>query len=407
MRAWLRNTAGGLPRTYWYLWSGMLINRVGAFAMLIMSVYLTDERGASVSLAGLVVGGYGIGGVAGTLLGGVLADHWGRRATLFWAHTVAAALMAALAFAHHLAVIAVLTVLLGIVHSMPMPAFVAAIVDVVPAERRSRAFNLQFWSFNLGMAAAGLLAGVLAQVSYLVLFLADAGATAVTAIVIAWKVPETFRRRDAASTNGGLLTALTDRTYLVFVGLTLLLAVLSTQTSTIMPLAMLSDGLSPAAYGTVVAISAALIVVGQLFVPPLIDGRRKHTVLAAALLLIGVGFGALAFADHLAVYLIAAVIWTIGSMLAAPPNAEVNAELAPEELRGRYQSVFALTFPAAAFLTPALGGLSLERLGDWHWIVVGALGVAAAGGHLLTGPARDREAGRRARPARELERVAG
>jgi MFS family permease len=384
----------------------MLINRIGAFAMLIMSVYLTDERGASASLAGLVVGGYGIGGVAGTLLGGVLADHWGRRATLFWAHTVAAGLMAALAFTTQLGLIAVLTVLLGLVHSMPMPAFVAAIVDVVPAERRSRAFNLQFWSFNLGMAAAGLLAGLLAQASYLALFLADAGATAVTAVVIAWKVPETFQRHRRSSTNGGLLTALTDRTYLVFVGLTFLLAALSTQSSTIMPLAMRADGLSPAAYGTVIAISAALIVVGQLFVPPLIDGHRKHTVLATALGLIGIGFGALAFADHLAVYLLAALIWTIGSMLAAPPNAEVNAELSPEELRGRYQSVFSLTFPAAAFITPALGGLSLDHLGGWHWIVVGSIGLAAAVGHLVTGPARDREAARRALAVRELEGVA-
>ncbi|HTF11080.1 MAG TPA: MFS transporter [Asanoa sp.] len=404
MRGWLRNTAGGLPGTYWYLWSGMLINRVGAFAMLIMSVYLTDERGASVSLAGLVVGGYGLGGIAGTLLGGVLADHWGRRATLLWSHTAAAALMAALAFAGHLPLIAVLTVALGLVHSMPMPAFVAAIVDVVPAARRSRAFNLQFWSFNLGMAAAGLLAGLLAQVSYLALFLADAGATLVTAIVIAWKVPETFRRGVRPMANrGGLVTALTDRTYLVFVGLTFLLAALSTQTSTIMPLAMRADGLSPAAYGTVVAISAALIVVGQLFVPPLIDGHRKHTVLATALGLIGIGFGALAFADHLAVYLLAAVIWTVGSMLAAPPNAEVNAELSPEELRGRYQSVFNLTFPAAAFLTPALGGLSLDHLGSWHWLVVGSIGLVAAVGHLLTGPARDREAARRAVHAPVLE----
>ena len=49
---------------------------------------------------------------------------------------------------------------------MPSPAFVAAIVDVVPAERRSRAFNLQFWAFNLGMAVASLLAGVLAEASF-------------------------------------------------------------------------------------------------------------------------------------------------------------------------------------------------------------------------------------------------
>jgi hypothetical protein len=60
------------------------------------------------------------------------------------------------------------------------------------------------------------------------------------------------------------------------------LAALTVQTQTIMPLSMRADGLAPAAYGVVVALGAALIVVGQLFVPRLIDGRSKHTVLAAA-----------------------------------------------------------------------------------------------------------------------------
>ena len=39
--------------------------------------------------------------------------------------------------------------------------------------------------------------------------------------------------------------------------------------------------------------------------------------------------------------------------------------------------------------------------------MVGAIGLAAAVGHLVTGPARDREAARRALAVRELERVAG
>ena len=72
-------------------------------------------------------------------------------------------------------------------------------------------------------------------------------------------------------------------------------------------------------------------------------------------------------------------------------NAEVDAELAPPALRGRYQAVFYLTYPAAAFVAPALGGVSLEHLGDGHWLLVGAVGVAAALGHLAAGPARDRE----------------
>ena len=394
MRAWLRDTAGGLPSAYWYLWTGLLINRVGAFAMLFLSVYLTDRLGVGSGLAGLVVGGYGLGGVVGVLLGGVLADRWGRRATLLWSHLVAGGLMAALAFTGSVWLIFVLVVLLGLAHSMPSAAFVAAIIDVVPAARRSRAFNLQFWAFNIGMAAAGLIAGVLASASFLALFLADAGATLLTALVIALKVPETLPAGRRAASRG-LTVALTDRPFLVFVGLTFVLAALTVQTQTIMPLSMRADGLAPAAYGVVVALGAALIVVGQLFVPRLIDGRSKHAVLAAAVGLMGVGIGALAVADGLPVYLGAAVVWTVGSMLAAPPNAEVNAELAPPALRGRYQAVFYLTFPAAAFVGPALGGVSLEHLGDGHWLLVGAIGLAAALGHLAAGPARDREVARR------------
>ncbi|NYH43621.1 MFS family permease [Micromonospora jinlongensis] len=404
-RRWWHDTAGGLPATFWYLWAGLLINRAGAFAMLFLSLYLTDVRGASVGLAGTVVGAYGAGGAAGVLLGGVLADRWGRRATLLAAHLATAALMVALAFSRPLLLIAVLAALVGVVHSMPSPAFVAAIVDVVPAERRSRAFNLQFWAFNLGMAVASLLAGVLAEASFTALFLVDAGATLTAAAVIGWKVPETLRlarptadhppaaraaARSVRPRRPGLHTALTDRTFLVFVGLTFVLAVLTMQTSTIMPLAMRADGLGPSAYGVVVALGGALIVIGQLFVPRLIDRHRKDVVLAASTALLALGFGVLAVADELAVYLGAAVVWTVGSMLAAPPNAQINADLAPPQLRARYQSVFYLTFPAAAFIAPTLGGVSLEHLGDLHWLIVGGVGLLAALGHLLAGPPRER-----------------
>ncbi|MEH0935928.1 MFS transporter [Micromonospora psammae] len=414
LRRWWHDTAGGLPATFWYLWTGLLINRAGAFALLFLSLYLTEARGASEALAGTVVGAYGAGGAVGVLLGGVLADRWGRRATLLAAHLGAAALMATLAFSQHLVLIAVLAALVGVVHSMPSPAFVAAIVDVVPEHRRSRAFNLQFWAFNLGMAVAALLAGVLAEASFMALFLVDAAATLAAAAVIAAKVPETLTRPPAgrerpSRRRPGLRTALTDRTFLVFVALTFVLAVLTMQTSTIMPLAMRADGLGPSAYGVVVALGGALIVVGQLFVPRLIDRHRTDRVLALSTGLLAAGFGALALADALPVYLVAAVVWTVGSMLAAPPNAQINADLAPPELRARYQSVFYLTFPAASFVAPTVGGVSLQYLGDGHWLIVGAVGLLAAGGHLLAGPSRQRRVAalRAAAPPRVPQRLPG
>jgi MFS family permease len=125
-------------------------------------------------------------------------------------------------------------------------------------------------------------------------------------------------------------------------------------------------------------------------VPRLIDRHRKDRVLAVAVAVMAVGFAMLSLTDRLAGYLAAAAVWTVGSMLAAPPNAEINSELAPVELRGRYQAVFFLTFPAAAFLAPALGGVSLQSFGSAHWLIVAAIGVIAAGLHLAAGPSRER-----------------
>ncbi|WP_325049258.1 MFS transporter [Micromonospora deserti] len=119
--------------------------------------------------------------------------------------------------------------------------------------------------------------------------------------------------------------------------------------------------------------------------------------MAVSTALLALGFGALAVADELPVYLAACVVWTVGSMLAAPPNAQINADLAPPELRARYQSVFYLAFPAASFVAPTLGGVSLQYLGDRHWLIVGGLGVLAAVGHLLAGPPRERRVAARLR----------
>jgi MFS family permease len=397
VRGWLRSTAGGLPATFWYLWAGILINRVGGFAVLFLSLYLTGPRHLTPAAAGAVVGGFGLGGAAGTLLGGVLADRWGRRRTMLLGFGACGVAMITLGLVTIVPVIAVLTVLVGVFMTMTGPAEVAAIVDVVPEPDRTRAFNLQFWAFNLGTAGASLIAGLVAQVSFTLLFLIDGTATLATTLLILARVPETLpARHPEAPKDHGVRTALTDRIFLVFVGLTLVQAVLYSQGGTILPLAMKADHLPPAAYGLVISLSGLLTVLGQLFVPGLIARRRKGSVLALATALMGTGYGIVAVARILPGYLLSAVIWTAGSMLAAPPNAAVVSELAPATVRARYQAVFFLTFPLAAFLAPALGGLSFQEFGRWHWLICVALGLAGSAGHLAaSGPRERRMAGSR------------
>jgi MFS family permease len=84
-RAWLQRlipNLSGLPRPFWVLFAGTLVNRVGGFALMFLAIYLTEERGLTAAQAGAVVAAYGIGAIGAGPIGGALSDRFGRRPTL-------------------------------------------------------------------------------------------------------------------------------------------------------------------------------------------------------------------------------------------------------------------------------------------------------------------------------------
>jgi predicted MFS family arabinose efflux permease len=412
MRGWFRDTTGGLPATFWYLWTGTLINRLGSFVLILLAIYLTTERGFNELQAGLVLGLWGVGGAVGTTVGGTLADRWGRRPTLLTAHLGAAAMMLSLGFARELWALAAGALLLGLFAEAARPAFGAMMIDVVPEKDRLRAFSLNYWAINLGFACAAVLAGLAAEASYLLLFVVDAATTLVTASIIFLKVRET-RVTAAASATGGaarprgaLRTILTDRVYLGFVALNLFAALVFLQHISMLPIAMGDDGLSPSTYGSVIALNGVLIVAGQLFVPRLIRGRSRSHVLALASLVMGVGFGLTAFADVAWLYGLTVLFWTVGEMLNSPSNSTLIAELSPADLRGRYQGVFSLSWQVAGAAAPILGGLVRQQAGNSAlWLGCAAIGALTAVAHLVSGPARERRAAALRSPAEPVQPV--
>jgi MFS family permease len=392
----LRQAAGGLPRTFWLLWTGTLINRLGAFVVIFLAIYLTGERGFTQSQAGLVIGLHGAGGAIGTMVGGVLADRWGRRPTLLTAQFGAATLMLGLGFAHEYGEILAAAFLLGIFAEGARPAFSAMMIDVVPERDRVRAFSLNYWAINLGFAVASVGAGLAAQFDYLLLFVVDAATTLATALIGLLFLTETRPSRPAGQRTvttvpGGLGTVFRDRVYIGFLLLNLGAVLVMFQHMSTLPIAMSADGLGPATFGWVIAVNGVLIVAGQLFVPRLIAGHDRSRVLSLATLIVGIGFGLVAFADSAWFFAVTVIIWTLGEMLQSPSNSALIAELSPAALRGRYQGVNSLSWSVGAALAPIAGGFVQEHLGDATlWLGCAGLGAAVALAQLLSGPARER-----------------
>ncbi|MEU9042394.1 MULTISPECIES: MFS transporter [unclassified Kitasatospora] len=389
-RRMVSETAGGLPRQFWWLWVSTLVNRLGAFVVTFLALYLTSSRGYSASYAGLVASLFGLGSAASAIVAGVLTDRIGRRPTLLAAQLGTALFTAVLGFTDGRVAIAVVAFLVGFCNNATRPAISAIIADIVPAADRVRAYSLNFWAINLGFGLSSAVAGLIATHGYLTLFLLDALSTVLCAVVIFVRIPETKPDEPAAKADGpavGLGTVFRDRRFMAVVGLTLLLALVLQQGSTTLAVDMGRWGITSTEYGLVIGLNGLLIVVLQIPLTRWVENRSRSAMLVAAALFIGWGFGLTALAGSSAwLYALTVAVWTVGEILYTPTLMGLVAELSPTHARGRYQGVYSLSWSLASFVGPAVGGVLLERAGSGTlWGACGICGTVAAVGYALLG----------------------
>lgn len=386
LRRATRETVSGLPREFWWLWTSTLVNRLGAFVATFMALYLTLDRGYSATYAGLVAALHGLGGVVSSIGAGVMTDRLGRRPTLLVAQASTAVSVAVLGFVHHPVAIAAVAFAVGAASNASRPAVQAMMADIVRPEDRVRAFSLNYWAINLGFAISSMAAGFIAEVSYLAGFLIEAGMTAVCAVVVFVKLPESRPERTKSEKAGEdevrLGTVLRDRRFMGVVGLSFLVALIFQQGSVGLPVAMGEAGFSPADYGFAIAVNGVLIVALQIPVTRFIERRDTGRILIVSSVLAGYGFGLTAFAGSVGVFALTVCVWTLGEMLNAPTQTGLVVRLSPAQGRGRYQGMYTLSWSVAALVAPLMSGLVIDRFGaEWLWGLCAVVGTAAAIGY--------------------------
>ncbi|SDG22969.1 Predicted arabinose efflux permease, MFS family [Sinosporangium album] len=389
--SFLASRVGGLPRTFWVLWSGSLLNRLGTMVEPFIGVYLTQARGYSLAVAGMVMAVFGAGALLSQPIGGWLADRVGRRATLTGGMLASAAGMLALGYSTSLPGIVAAMFVVGLALDAYRPASQALVADIVSSADRPRAYGLLFWAINMGFAVSMTAGGFLAQSGILWLFWINAVASTAFGVLVWLAVPET--RTTAATQRGGFGHVLRDRLMVVFVLLSLGYTMLYSQAFSTLPLAMLGSGLTTAQYGVAMAINGLLIVIVQPIINPWLARRDPSLVLATGMAVVGVGFALHAFMSTMTGYLIAIVIWTAGEVVTAGIAGAIVATLAPPHLRGRYMGLYGFAWSGSALIAPLLGTWLLSIGPVVLWLTMGSLGVLAAAGQLAIAPAVRRRAG--------------
>ncbi|MFG1695919.1 MDR family MFS transporter [Nonomuraea sp. NPDC049309] len=384
--SFIKAQVGGLPRPFWALWGGTLVNRLGTMVMPFTGVFLTQSRGLPVAAAGLVMGVFGAGSLLSQFLAGVLTDRVGRRATLAGGMVATSVFMLALGYSTALPAILVSMFFLGLVTDIYRPASNALVADLVSPEERPRAYGLLFWGINLGYSVGVTAGGWLAQLGFLWLFWIDAVSCLVFAALVWRAVPET--RPQGREQGGGFGVVLRDRVMVAFTLVALGNALVYSQTLSMLPVAMSEVvGLTPGEYGMAMALNGVLIVVVQPLVSGWLGRHDPARTFALGVAVMAAGFAMTAFVTTVGELVLTIAVWTAGEVITAGIPGSIVARLAPPELRGRYSGLFGFAWSLAAVLAPTLGGVLLARGSTVLWFTIGGVGAIAAAGMLLLGPA--------------------
>jgi MFS family permease len=278
------------------------------------------------------------------------------------------------------------------------------IAAISEPEERERWFGflgaLRNGSFAVGglVAAAVVTAG--SDLAYTGVVLANA-ASSLVAFVLLLKVhtigtrlpvesPATAGRRTSSRTGWGQVVR--DRPYLLLVvtnftyamsGMTLNVAIPVYLTRTL--------GLPGWLAGAVFTINTIMIGLGQGLVVNAIGGSVRANVVALGSLFAGASYLVLLSADWLPVTagvlvaLLASVVFTGGELVSGPVISTLATDAAPSNLRGRYISVYQLSWTVAGTVAPVSLLWLLSQGAAALWLAL--VGVAIAG-VLLAGALR-------------------
>lgn len=377
-----------LPGKFWVLFAGTFINRFGTFVWPFLTIYLT-RQGYPIAAAAWAISAYGVGSFSGSVLGGWLADHIGRRNTIALGTFSAAVFYMLLYAASSLPAIIACSALAGLASGTYQPAIGALIADIVPPAQQVRASAAIRLAANAGFAFGVALGGFLAERSLFWLFAGDALTTALYGgIALVW-LPHGLRRvtqhtpwRAAfaslrgdrafhalwiASFCGSLVFSQFGSTYSLYVerlGLTL---------------ALPGWHLAPSeVYGLLLGWNGALVVLAEL---PLTSATLRfapHRVMALGHALAALGFALNAVAHSILLLWLAMTIYTLGEMISSPTSSAYLARLAPEQMRGRYNGALALAWNSAGIVAPPLAFPLFAASPTALWLVGGGLGLFGA-----------------------------
>jgi MFS family permease len=381
------------PGTFKVLVLATFIDRMGFFLLFpFFALYMTAHFNVGMIQVGFLFSIFSAGNIIGGIMGGALADKYGRRAMILVGLIGSGVSSILMGLVDDLNIFYILAAFMGLIGNFGGPARQAMVADLLPREKQAEGFGILRVAVNLSATVGPILGGFIATQSYLFLFIADAVSSLITGIIVFFVIPETKPERKEGEVEEtivksviGYKEVLKDWRYMLFLSVSAITVIVYMQMAATLSV-FLRDihGFPTQYFGFLLAMNALMVVVFQFWITKKVSKYSPMKVMAIGTLFYMVGFGMYGFVSESYLFFIAMAIITIGEMIEMPIGQTAAAFFAPEDKRGRYMAVFGFHWAIPNLFAILLAGLVIEHIGpNWVWYFAGILSVFAAVGFWL------------------------
>lgn len=359
------------PRQFWLMFIGMLISTVGGSMIWpFLMIYSTETLGVSMTIAAALMTINSGFGIVASFIAGPVIDRLGRKWIMVISLLVNGIGYLFLSGADSFLQFSVLMILIGVSQPLYRIGGDAMMADLLPPDQRADGYALLRLSNNLGVAIGPALGGFLAATSYTFAFYGAAAGLVIYGILLAAFALETlpkmlvaeeiadnvrgFRRKILPSYSA----IIADRPFIRYVTAYTLVIICASLVWVVLP-AYAKDnfGLQENVYGFIPTTNAVMVIMLQISTTRITKRFRPLPVSLIGATIYTVAIISVAFGQGFWGFWLSMVIMTFGELILFPTASTYAANLAPPDMRGRYMSIFGLSWRFAIGLGPIFGGL--------------------------------------------------
>ncbi|EPD51162.1 hypothetical protein HMPREF1208_01128 [Staphylococcus sp. HGB0015] len=355
-----------MPKEIWWLVIGMAINITGAsFLWPLNTIYMSQALGKSLSTAGVVLMVNSFGMIAGNLLGGTLFDKLGGYRTIMLGTIISLCATLLLNLFHGWPWYAVWLIMLGFGGGMIIPAIYAMAGAVWPQGGR-QTFNAFYLAQNIGVALGAALGGVVAELSFNYIFMANLAMYVVFFFIALFNFNMDYHATVKQHETIEEIAHLQNKKH--FNALLLLCVMFAccwityVQWQTTIASFTQSIGISMSQYSLLWTINGVLILIGQPLITPIVQffkGQLKKQLYFGLFVFI-LSFLVTSFAKSFSIYVVGIVIMTFAEMFVWPAVPTIANALAPKGRQGVYQGIVNSASTVGKAFGPLIGGILVD-----------------------------------------------